>query len=189
MPRSLVIAALVLGACGSSNNAPAPIARAAPPSDAAPAFDWPIPDGWRGETIPFPLEFAPTLAYRGVEELRFPPGFLDPGSTHFFSYAFAWVIDPPLPDASALERDLSTYFGGGWKRDDPPPFAFDNWHESPRLEGSAAALSCLVEAIYEGGDHWIVVGRVAAFQRREDGVAPLVFHSGRYVGLAEPQRT
>jgi len=28
----------------------------------------------------------------------------------------------------------------------------------PRLEGSAAALSCRVEAIHEGGDHWIVVG-------------------------------
>ena len=87
------------------------------------------------------------------------------------------------------QRDLSTYFGGAWKSDDPPPFAFVNWHESPRLEGSAAALSCLVDAIYEGGDHWIVVGRVAAFQRREDGVAPLVFFSGRYVGLGEPETT
>ena len=57
-------------------------------------------------------------------------------------------------------------------------------HAGP-VDGSAAALSCLVEAIYEGGDHWIVVGRVAAFQRREDGVAPLVFHAGRYVGLEE----
>jgi 3-hydroxy-9,10-secoandrosta-1,3,5(10)-triene-9,17-dione monooxygenase reductase component len=83
------------------------------------------------------------------------------------------------------QRDLSTYFGGGWKSDVPPPFAFVNWHDSPRLDGSAAALSCRVEAIHEGGDHWIVVGHVAAFQRREDGVAPLVFHAGRYVGLAE----
>ena len=88
------------------------------------------------------------------------------------------------------QRDLSTYFGGAWKHDEPPPpFAFVNWHESPRLDGSAAALSCLVEAIYEGGDHWIVVGRVAAFQRREDGVAPLVFHGGRYVGLGEKLRS
>ena len=87
------------------------------------------------------------------------------------------------------QRDLSTYFGGGWKSGTPPPFAFVNWHDSPRLEGSAAALSCLVEAIHEGGDHWIVVGRVAAFQRREDGVAPLVFHSGRYVGLTEKTPT
>ena len=87
------------------------------------------------------------------------------------------------------QRDLSTYFGGAWKSDDPPPFAFVTWHESPRLAGSAAALSCLVDAIYEGGDHWIVVGRVAAFQRREDGVAPLVFFSGRYVGLGQETPT
>jgi 3-hydroxy-9,10-secoandrosta-1,3,5(10)-triene-9,17-dione monooxygenase reductase component len=87
------------------------------------------------------------------------------------------------------QRDLSTYFGGGWKSDVPPPFAFVNWHDSPRLEGSAAALSCRVEAIHEGGDHWIVVGHVAAFQRREDGVAPLVFHGGRYVGLAQETPT
>ncbi len=75
------------------------------------------------------------------------------------------------------QRDLSTYFGGAWKDAEPPPFVFVTWHQSPRLDGSAAALSCLVEAIHEGGDHWIVVGRVAAFQRREDGVSPLVFHS------------
>lgn len=84
------------------------------------------------------------------------------------------------------QRDLSTYFGGGWKASDPPPpFVFVKWHDSPRLDGSAAALSCLVEAIHEGGDHWIVVGRVAAFQRREDGVAPLIFYGGRYMGLGD----
>jgi hypothetical protein len=105
--KSLVLAALLLGAC-SSSPPPAPAAAPAP----SPAFDWPIRDGWRGETIPFPLEFAPTLAYRGVEELRFPAGFLEPGSTHFWSYLFAWVIEPPLPDAPAISRDLAAYFEG-----------------------------------------------------------------------------
>ena len=83
------------------------------------------------------------------------------------------------------QRDLSTYFGGAWKSEQPPPFAFVMWYETPRLEGSAASLSCRVEAIHEGGDHWIVVGRVIAFQRREDGVAPLLFYAGRYVGLEQ----
>ena len=88
------------------------------------------------------------------------------------------------------QRDLSTYFGGAWQSDaPPPPFAFVNWLESPRLEGSAAALSCRVEAIHEGGDHWIVIGHVAAFQRREDGVAPLIFYRGRYMTLPEPQNS
>jgi 3-hydroxy-9,10-secoandrosta-1,3,5(10)-triene-9,17-dione monooxygenase reductase component len=86
------------------------------------------------------------------------------------------------------QRDLSTYFGGAWKSEQPPPFAFVKWYETPRLDGSAASLSCRVEAIHEGGDHWIVVGRVIAFQRREDGVPPLLFYAGRYVGLAEEAR-
>jgi 3-hydroxy-9,10-secoandrosta-1,3,5(10)-triene-9,17-dione monooxygenase reductase component len=83
------------------------------------------------------------------------------------------------------QRDLSTYFSGAWKHEEPPPFAFVTWHDSPRLDGSVAALSCTVEAIHEGGDHWIVVGRVAAVYQREDGAPPLVFFSGRYVGLNE----
>jgi hypothetical protein len=95
---------VLLGACGSS--------RPSTPPAADPPFEWPLPDGWKGETIPFPLDFAPGLAYRGVEELRFPPGFFEEGSTHFWSYAFVWVIEPPLPDATALERDLPAYFEG-----------------------------------------------------------------------------
>jgi 3-hydroxy-9,10-secoandrosta-1,3,5(10)-triene-9,17-dione monooxygenase reductase component len=86
------------------------------------------------------------------------------------------------------QRDLSTYFAGAWKHEAPPAFEFVTWHDSPRLEGSAAALSCGVEAIHEGGDHWIVVGRVSAIHRREDGVPPLLFHGGRYVSLAQETR-
>ena len=88
------------------------------------------------------------------------------------------------------QRDLSAYFGGAWNSDaPPPPFAFVTWHESPRLEGSAAALSCRVNAVHEGGDHWIVIGHVAAFQRREDGASPLIFYRGRYMALTESQST
>ena len=29
-----------------------------------------MPAGWKSETIPFPIEFAPLLLHRGVEELR-----------------------------------------------------------------------------------------------------------------------
>ena len=41
------------------------------------------------------------------------------------------------------------------------------------------------EAIHEGGDHFIVVGRVIALYRHEPTPPPLVFHSGRYTSLAE----
>jgi len=87
------------------------------------------------------------------------------------------------------QRDLSMYFGGSWPEDAaPPPFGFVSWHDTPRLDGSAAALACLVEAIHEGGDHWIVIGRVAAFQRRDDAVQPLLFYGGRYMALGKEIR-
>jgi hypothetical protein len=42
-------------------------------------FYMPVPDGWRTETIPFPLDFAPELKYEGVEELRFSPWMFEGG--------------------------------------------------------------------------------------------------------------
>ena len=41
-----------------------------------------------------------------------------------------------------------------------------------------------IETIYEGGDHWIVIGRVIALYRDEDAGKPLVFCAGRYTELA-----
>jgi hypothetical protein len=47
---------------GSTSTTPAPAPSPVPAQDAgAAAFDWPLPDGWKGETIPFPLGFAPDL--------------------------------------------------------------------------------------------------------------------------------
>ena len=84
------------------------------------------------------------------------------------------------------QQSLSTYFAGGWKEPEPPPFSFEPWPGGPKLAGIAAALGCAVETIYEGGDHFIVIGRVLALYRCEPPTAPLVFHAGRYAALAEP---
>ena len=81
------------------------------------------------------------------------------------------------------QRDLSTYFAGAWKANSPPAFTFTTWHGTPRLDGSAAALGCEIHAIHEGGDHWIVVGRVV-HTHRDGGAEPLVFYGGRYTTLA-----
>ncbi|HPF69222.1 MAG TPA: hypothetical protein PLQ13_01010 [Candidatus Krumholzibacteria bacterium] len=79
----------------------------------AAAFTLPLPDGWRSETIPFPLPFAPGLPYEGVEELRFAPGMFTAGADDFWTYAFCWWVpeDTPL-DSKLLERDLEAYFAG-----------------------------------------------------------------------------
>jgi flavin reductase (DIM6/NTAB) family NADH-FMN oxidoreductase RutF len=80
------------------------------------------------------------------------------------------------------QQDLSTYFAGGWTRPRPPSFSFLEWVGGPRLEGCAAALGCSIETIYEGGDHWIVIGRVVALYRAAYA-APLVFFGGRYANI------
>ena len=101
---------LVLAACAPRTEPAAePTSRPA----ARPAFTWPIPSGWRGETIRFPLGFAPELPYRGVEELRFAPGFFDAAAPGFWSYAFVWSLegDPPLT-LPQLQADLRVYFVG-----------------------------------------------------------------------------
>jgi hypothetical protein len=90
--------------------APSPAALPSPSSAAPP---WPTPPGWRTEVIPFPLDFAPTIAHRGEEELRFPPGFFDPASGDYWSYTFVWRTDDPAQlDATALGAELTAYFRG-----------------------------------------------------------------------------
>lgn len=81
------------------------------------------------------------------------------------------------------QQDLSTYFSSAWKLPEPPSFTFTPWEGGPRLEGCAAALGCAVESLLEGGDHWILVGRVQALYRTEQAHTPLVFYGGRYVNL------
>jgi 4-hydroxyphenylacetate 3-hydroxylase, reductase component len=54
----------------------------------------------------------------------------------------------------------------------------------PALGDALAYFECEREALHEGGDHAILVGRVVRFARREAG-APLVYHQGRYSALAQ----
>lgn len=52
----------------------------------------------------------------------------------------------------------------------------------PLLDNCAAQFQCKLEHEYEGGDHFILVGRVMEFENF--GKAPLVFHGGKYRSLA-----
>jgi flavin reductase (DIM6/NTAB) family NADH-FMN oxidoreductase RutF len=84
------------------------------------------------------------------------------------------------------QRALSIYFAGTWPGPKPPPFRFVPWQAGPRLEGCAAAMGCEVDSLLEGGDHWIVVGRVLALHRGVEPIKPLLFFAGRY-GQLDPQ--
>lgn len=77
------------------------------------SFQWPLPEGWKQETIPFPLGFAPDLPYQGVEELRFSPGMFKPDQADYWSYAFVWWLEGrPALGATELSSALQRYFAG-----------------------------------------------------------------------------
>jgi hypothetical protein len=78
-------------------------------------YSWPLPEKWVREIIPFPIKFAPELAYEGVEEVHFMPGWRknDTLPQQFWSYTFVWYIDSVFTfSAVLLEKDLSNYFNG-----------------------------------------------------------------------------
>lgn len=91
----------------------APSALTVAPADTTTLIHWPTPAGWEHETIPFPFAFAPSLAFTGVEELRFAPGFYKPEAPGWWSYDIVWWITTP-PDFSvpAMQDALTTYFRG-----------------------------------------------------------------------------
>ena len=72
-----------------------------------------IPKKWTTERIPFPIEFAPQIAYKGFEDLRFPPGWQYTTSEEHWSYAFLWWLNgKPKIDAETLQKNLLTYYTG-----------------------------------------------------------------------------
>lgn len=76
------------------------------------------------------------------------------------------------------QMELSALFG----RPQPGQFEQVDWtpsvHGDPLLDGAIAQFECVNEAIFDGGDHHIVVGRVEHFARYEG--APLLFAQGQY---------
>jgi hypothetical protein len=78
-----------------------------------PPYKLMVPNGWGVERFPFPIEFAPQIAYKGMEDLRFTPGWANPESEQHWSYAFLWWLEgtPPI-DAGTLQKDLKAYYTG-----------------------------------------------------------------------------
>jgi hypothetical protein len=74
---------------------------------------WPVPDGWRSETLRFPLTFARELPFKGVEEVRFAPGMFEPEAPGYWTYSFVWALEAE-PDLShkAIEAAVPRYFAG-----------------------------------------------------------------------------
>ncbi len=81
------------------------------------------------------------------------------------------------------QQELSSrYARRGDHRLDPGQFTIGE-HGAPLVNDALASFECSLEATHPGGDHVIIVGRVAAVHQRSEG-EPLVFFSGAYRALA-----
>ncbi|MDB5231357.1 MAG: hypothetical protein JWN76_2162 [Chitinophagaceae bacterium] len=76
-------------------------------------YHLPAPKGWNVEHIPFPIEFAPQILYKGFEDLRFTPGWESTASEEHWSYAFFWWLEGDQKiDTSVLQQNLKLYYTG-----------------------------------------------------------------------------
>ena len=72
-----------------------------------------IDEPWRSERLTFPISFAPSITYKGIEEVRFANGWSNPDSDEFWTYTFLWYLDEdPKITADAIENDIEAYFNG-----------------------------------------------------------------------------
>ena len=92
--------------------------------------------------------------------------------------AGSWAVSILAEDAEKTARWLAT---GGRPLDGvahrPGPVT-----GAPLLDGALATLECRTAAVYDGGDHSIIVGQVTAVTSAEGPPSrgPLMYYAGRY---------
>ncbi|MFT5524034.1 MAG: hypothetical protein ACI9G1_005687 [Pirellulaceae bacterium] len=76
-------------------------------------FKWTTEEGWGGERIKLPAGFAEDMQVKGIEEIRFAPGWRKPDSPNFFSYVFVFAVEgKDTFSDKVIERELMTYYKG-----------------------------------------------------------------------------
>ena len=83
------------------------------------------------------------------------------------------------------QEDVSSTFG---RRGDDK-FADIRWEPSPLgspvIEGVMAWFDCEIDTVLDGGDHWIVLGKVSDIGPTDRRERPLLFYRGAYLRLEE----
>ena len=87
---------------------------------------------------------------------------------------------------SSRQVEVSQLFGSGHE----DRFKLTSWTAgiggAPLIDGAIAHLECRLAKVYEGGDHWILIGQVERYTRSTG--EPLVFAQGQYaVSQNHPQ--
>ncbi|TDO28815.1 hypothetical protein [Sediminibacterium goheungense] len=78
-----------------------------------PPYRLPIPDKWTIERFEIPISFAPKIAYKGVEDIRFTPGWSKAESEEYWTYAFLWYLEGnPEINSGTISTNLNAYYTG-----------------------------------------------------------------------------
>ena len=78
-----------------------------------PPYDLMVPPGWGVERFTLPPDFAPQITYKGIEDVRFAPGWGEIKSEEHWSYSFLWWLGgTPKIDAEILQSNLKAYYTG-----------------------------------------------------------------------------
>jgi hypothetical protein len=76
-------------------------------------YNLPMPQGWEIERFLIPISFAPSISYKGVEDVRFTPGWGIASSEEYWSYCFLWYLEGNHTiDVSIIEANLKAYYTG-----------------------------------------------------------------------------
>lgn len=120
------------------------------------------PAGWSGETIALPPGFAPDMALKGAEHIRFAPGMMKPTSDSFFSYAFVFELQvkPELTDAVVKEEFLKYYRGLckavlNGKGPDVDPSKFTMELERVKSDAKPGEKAADVPTVYTATLEWV----------------------------------
>jgi flavin reductase (DIM6/NTAB) family NADH-FMN oxidoreductase RutF len=106
-------------------------------------------------------------------------------SSHpLFETADAFAVNILAED----QREASDFFASSGEK--PEPLGDFPHHDgplgSPILDEAVAWVECEVSERHAGGDHTIVIGRVAQMEIARPEAAPLLFFGGKYHRLGEP---
>jgi hypothetical protein len=83
------------------------------PEKYKPGYTLGEPEGWGIERFAIPIGFAQSIAYKGVEDIRFAPGWGDAKSDGYWTYAFLWYLEGKVEiTPQVTERNLAAYYDG-----------------------------------------------------------------------------
>jgi hypothetical protein len=78
-----------------------------------PPYSLNVPKGWNIERFSLPASFAPAMNFKGIEELRFTPGWGDSTSSEYWSYAYLWWLNKEqVVDALNIQNNMQALYTG-----------------------------------------------------------------------------